>query len=98
MPGRGSMLISARWWAASRHCFRPASTTRPSSSLGLSGAMCGNRCCAGWRGSAGAAATIAELQAMPEVRLLPGTTVLGYHDDNYLIAAERVGEGLGPAA
>jgi sarcosine oxidase subunit alpha len=48
---------------------------------------------AGW-----AAGTIAELQAMPEVRLLPGTTVLGYHDDNYLIAAERVGEGLGPAA
>src|SRR5206468_9880682 len=44
-----------------------------------------------------AAAVIAELQAMPEVRLLPGTTVLGYYDDNYLIAAERVGEWLGPA-
>ena len=26
------------------------------------------------------------------------TTVLGYYDDNYLIAAERVGERLGPAA
>jgi sarcosine oxidase subunit alpha len=49
-------------------------------------------------GTGWAAATIAELEAMPEVRLLPGTTVLGNHDDNYLIAAERVGEGLGPAA
>ena len=41
---------------------------------------------------------VAELDAMPEVRLLPETTVLGYYDDNYLIAAERVGERLGPAA
>src|SRR5438132_1575481 len=49
-------------------------------------------------GTAWAAAAIPELQAMPEVRLLPGTTVLGHYDDNYLIAAERVGEGLGPAA
>ena len=35
---------------------------------------------------------------MPEVRLLRETTVLGCYDDNYLIAAERVGERLGPAA
>jgi sarcosine oxidase subunit alpha len=49
-------------------------------------------------GTQWAAAVVAELQAMPEVRLLPGTTVLGYYDDNYLIAAERVGEVLGPAA
>ena len=49
-------------------------------------------------GYAWAAAAIAELATMPEVRLLSGTTVLGYYDDNYLIAAERVGEGLGPAA
>jgi sarcosine oxidase subunit alpha len=49
-------------------------------------------------GTGWAAATIAELEAMPEVRLLPGTTVLGHYDDNYLIAAERVGEVSGPAA
>jgi sarcosine oxidase, subunit alpha len=41
---------------------------------------------------------VAELAALPEVRLLRETTVLGYYDDNYLIAAERVGERLGPAA
>src|SRR6185312_15288118 len=41
---------------------------------------------------------VAQLAAMPEVRLLRETTVLGYYDDNYLIAAERVGERLGPAA
>src|SRR3954452_24789137 len=41
---------------------------------------------------------VAALGAMPEVRLLSETTVLGYYDDNYLIAAERVGERLGPAA
>ena len=32
------------------------------------------------------------LTAMPEVRLLPRTTVLGRYDDNYLVAAERVGD------
>jgi sarcosine oxidase, subunit alpha len=40
---------------------------------------------------------VAELDAMPEVRLRCETSVLGYYDDNYLIAAERVGERLGPA-
>ena len=49
-------------------------------------------------GTGWAAATVAELEAMPEVRLLPDTTILGHYDDNYLIAAERVGEALGPAA
>src|SRR5207237_2758244 len=49
-------------------------------------------------GTAWAAATFAELQPMPEVRLLPGTTVLGCYDNNYLIAAERVGEALGQPA
>src|SRR5436309_3258285 len=34
-------------------------------------------------GTAWAAAVIAELTAMPEMRLLPGTTVLGRYDDNY---------------
>jgi sarcosine oxidase, subunit alpha len=44
------------------------------------------------------AATVAELAQMPEMALLSGTTVLGYYDDNYLIASERVGDWLGPAA
>jgi len=44
------------------------------------------------------AEAVAELAAMPEVRLLPATTVLGRYDDNYVVAAERVGELLGPAA
>ena len=44
------------------------------------------------------AATVAELAQMPETVLLTGTTVLGYYDDNYLIAAERVGDRLEPAA
>ncbi|GAA3743443.1 sarcosine oxidase subunit alpha [Spinactinospora alkalitolerans] len=34
----------------------------------------------------------AELAAHDEVRLLPRTTVLGYYDDNYLIAVEKRGE------
>jgi sarcosine oxidase, subunit alpha len=41
-------------------------------------------------------ATVAELSQMPETVLLPGTTVLGYYDDNYIIAVERVGDWLGP--
>jgi len=49
-------------------------------------------------GTAWAAAVIAELTAMPEMRLLPGTTVLGRYDDNYLTAVERVGDMSGPAA
>src|SRR5256885_3175769 len=49
-------------------------------------------------GMAWAEATVAELAALPEVRLLPATTVTGHYDDNYLVAVERVGEQLGPAA
>jgi sarcosine oxidase subunit alpha len=49
-------------------------------------------------GATWAAATVAELETMAEVRLLPATTVLGRYDGNYLIAAERVGELLGPLA
>ncbi|MGE3781441.1 MAG: sarcosine oxidase subunit alpha family protein [Alphaproteobacteria bacterium] len=49
-------------------------------------------------GTAWARGAAAELDAMPEARLLRETTVLGYYDDNYLIAAERVGERFGPAA
>jgi sarcosine oxidase, subunit alpha len=49
-------------------------------------------------GTAWAAESVTELAAMPEVRLLPATTVLGCYDDNYFVAAERVGDLLGPAA
>src|SRR5213078_3392046 len=49
-------------------------------------------------GTAWAAEAVTELAAMPEVRLLPATTVLGRYDDNYFVAAERVGDLLGPAA
>jgi sarcosine oxidase subunit alpha len=49
-------------------------------------------------GAAWARGAVAELNVMPEVRLRCETTVLGCYDDNYLIAAERVGERLGPAA
>ncbi len=45
-----------------------------------------------------ASAVVAELAALPEMRLLPATTVLGHYDGNYLVAAERIGERLGPAA
>jgi sarcosine oxidase, subunit alpha len=41
---------------------------------------------------------VADLTALPEMRLLPATTVTGHYDGNYLIAVERVGERLGPAA
>jgi sarcosine oxidase subunit alpha len=49
-------------------------------------------------GVAWARAAVGELGTLPEVRLLRATTVLGCYDDNYLIAAERVGEWIGPAA
>ncbi len=41
--------------------------------------------------------TLAELCAMPEVRLLPRATVFGYHDGNYLTIAERLNDHLPPA-
>jgi sarcosine oxidase subunit alpha len=40
--------------------------------------------------------TLAELQALPEVRLLPRTTAFGYYDHNYLALVERVGDHLPP--
>jgi sarcosine oxidase subunit alpha len=40
--------------------------------------------------------TVAELQAMPEVQLLPRTTAFGYYDHNYLALVERVGDHLPP--
>ena len=44
------------------------------------------------------AGTLAELGAMPEVILLPRTTVFGYHDHNYLTLLERVTDHLGAEA
>ena len=41
--------------------------------------------------------TVAELAAMPEVRLLPRATVYGYHDHNFLTIAERLTDHLPPA-
>ncbi|WP_217208121.1 sarcosine oxidase subunit alpha family protein [Streptomyces sp. AC550_RSS872] len=39
-----------------------------------------------------------QLQAAPEVRVLPRTTVFGYYDDNHLLAVERRTNHLGAAA
>ena len=41
---------------------------------------------------------VAELEAMPEVRLLDRSTVFGYYDHNFLGILERVTDHLGPAA
>jgi sarcosine oxidase subunit alpha len=40
----------------------------------------------------------AELEALPEVRVLTRTTVFGYYDHNYLGLHERVTDHLGPSA
>ncbi|MGP3956333.1 FAD-dependent oxidoreductase [Nonomuraea sp. 3N208] len=45
-----------------------------------------------------AGAVAAELAGLPEVTVLPRTTVFGYYDDNYLIAVERRTNHLGGAA
>ncbi|MDB2390576.1 sarcosine oxidase subunit alpha [Alphaproteobacteria bacterium] len=45
--------------------------------------------------SAWIAKTVATLSAMPEVTLLPRTTVFGYMDSNYLTLNERVTDHLG---
>ena len=45
-----------------------------------------------WLGSA-----LAELRAMPEVRMLTRTTAFGYYDHNFLAALERVRDHQGPA-
>jgi len=42
------------------------------------------------------ARTVAELKTMPEVRLLPRSTVFGYHDHNFLTIAERRTDHLPP--
>ncbi|MER6537349.1 sarcosine oxidase subunit delta family protein [Streptomyces sp900105755] len=44
------------------------------------------------------AATRARLEAAPEVRVLPRTTVFGHYDDNHLLAVERRTHHLGAAA
>jgi sarcosine oxidase subunit alpha len=41
--------------------------------------------------------TVARLAAMPDVRLLPRSTVFGYHDHNFLTIAERLTDHLQPA-
>ncbi|MEU9268892.1 sarcosine oxidase subunit delta family protein [Streptomyces sp. NPDC048251] len=43
-------------------------------------------------------ATRAELEAAPEVRVLPRTTVFGHYDDNHLLAVERRTNHLGAEA
>ncbi|MEX2296183.1 MAG: 2Fe-2S iron-sulfur cluster-binding protein [Dongiaceae bacterium] len=50
-----------------------------------------DRSAADWLASA-----LAELGAMPNVRLLPRTTVFGSYDHNLLLALERVSDHLGP--
>ena len=40
---------------------------------------------------------VAELRAMPNVRLLPRSTVFGYHDYNYLTIAQRLTDHLPPS-
>ncbi|GGK45215.1 hypothetical protein Ppa06_00920 [Planomonospora parontospora subsp. parontospora] len=71
----------------------------PSGSLGLSGALplvSGES--AGPPGAEWAAATAAELSRLPEVRVLPRTTVVGHYDGNHLVAVERRTAHLGAAA
>lgn len=41
---------------------------------------------------------VAQLKAMPEVTLLPRTSVIGYYENNFLAAIERVTNHLGPEA
>jgi sarcosine oxidase subunit alpha len=65
----------------------------------LGGAVLGNgERIAGAPATDWVAATVAELEALPEVRLLPRTTVFGYYDHNYMALVERVSDHLGPTA
>ncbi|MGH6954987.1 MAG: 2Fe-2S iron-sulfur cluster-binding protein, partial [Alphaproteobacteria bacterium] len=41
-------------------------------------------------------AAVEELRGMPEVRVLPRSTVFGYYDHNFLTIAERLSDHLGP--
>jgi sarcosine oxidase subunit alpha len=69
------------------------------SDLAFGGALLRRACrIADGDGRAWADTVVAELAALPEVRLLPATTVTGHYDDNYLVAVERIGEQLGPLA
>ncbi|MGI5282044.1 2Fe-2S iron-sulfur cluster-binding protein [Nonomuraea polychroma] len=52
----------------------------------------------GLPGAEWAAAVAAELAGLPEVTMLPRTTVFGYYDDNHLVAVERRTNHLGGAA
>jgi sarcosine oxidase, subunit alpha len=52
----------------------------------------------GLPGAEWAAAVAAELAALPDVTVLPRTTVFGYFDDNHLVAVERRTNHLGGAA
>ncbi|MFI4949231.1 MAG: 2Fe-2S iron-sulfur cluster-binding protein, partial [Alphaproteobacteria bacterium] len=62
------------------------------------GALLRRRCrIGGVDGKAWADAVALQLAALPEVRLLPRTTVTGHYDANYLIAVERVAEGFAAA-
>lgn len=45
-----------------------------------------------------AAAVAAELDGMPDVRVLTGTTAFGHYDDNLVLALEKRGDRLGAAA
>ncbi|GAA3467632.1 2Fe-2S iron-sulfur cluster-binding protein [Nonomuraea roseola] len=49
-------------------------------------------------GAEWAAATTALLDGLPEVRVLRRTTVIGYYDDNYVVAVERRTNHRGAAA
>ncbi|WP_211370456.1 2Fe-2S iron-sulfur cluster-binding protein [Nonomuraea turkmeniaca] len=53
---------------------------------------------AGQPGTEWAAAVAAELAGLPEVTVLPRTTVFGHYDDNHLLAVERRTNHLGGAA
>src|SRR4051812_20185244 len=47
---------------------------------------------AGQEGDAWRQAVLAELEALPEVTILPRTTVFGYLDHNYVVLAERLAD------
>lgn len=53
---------------------------------------------AGAPGSEWVASTLAELASIPEVQLLPRSTVFGYYDHNYLGILQRVSDHLGPGS
>ncbi|MFI4986951.1 MAG: sarcosine oxidase subunit alpha family protein [Alphaproteobacteria bacterium] len=65
----------------------------------LGGALLGSRETIGGKPAlAWLAEALGELAELPEVRLLPRSTVFGYYDHNFLGILERVSDHLGPAA